>query len=124
MKYVIVSRFDPERTQQLASELSPQVFADIDQAIKSGTTLNHAQVEALGVPAGTAAILADHISYLTRITSQGALLSGGPCVGYKEAINIFEAESEQQARDLHDADPLALNGFFAVEKVYPWLQVF
>lgn len=124
MKYVIVSRFDPERTRELASKVSPEAFAAIDQATKSGTTLDQSQIEALGVESGMAAILADHLSHLTRLTSRGELLSGGPCVGFEEAINIFEAETEQQARELHDADPLAKSGIFAIDKVYAWQQVF
>lgn len=124
MKYVIISKFDPAKSQELASKVSPEAFSAIDKATKDGRKLGRPDIEGLGVEPGMAAILADHLAHLTHLTSKGALLSGGPCVGFKAAINIFQANSEQEARDLHDADPLAKHGIFAIDQVFAWQQVF
>lgn len=124
MKYVIISKFDPDKSQELASKVSPEAFGAIDRATKSGQTLDKADIAALGVADDMATILADHLAHLVALTNRGALLSGGPCEGFRNAINIFEAESEQEAKDLHDADPLAKNGIFAVDQVFAWQQVF
>ena len=124
MQYVIISRFDPDKTARLQNDLPPGAFAAIDQATKDGKVLDLNELTDLGVGSDLAKVLVDHLSHLTQLRASGGLISGGPCEGFKNAINVFEAESEQQARELHDADPLARYGFFAVDQVYGWNQVF
>lgn len=124
MQYVIVSRFDPDKTATLQRDLPVEAFAAIDRATKDGQVLDLAQLTDLGVSGELAKVLVDHLSHLTKLRASGALVSGGPCEGFNHAINIFEAETDQQACELHDADPLAKYGFFAIDQVYGWKQVF
>jgi len=111
MQYVIISKFDPDKTA-------------IDKATKDGKVLDLAELTDMGVTSDLAQVLVDHLSHLTQLRASGGLVSGGPCEGFKNAINVFEADSEQQARQLHDSDPLAKHGFFAIDQVYGWNQVF
>lgn len=124
MQYVVISKFDAEKTAILQRDLPGAAFESIDQASKEGKVLNLAVLTDMGVAGELAQVLVDHLSHLTELRARGALVSGGPCEGFRNAINIFEAETETQARELHDADPLARYGFFAIEQVYGWNQVF
>lgn len=124
MQYVVISRFDADAVARLRNELPPTAFAYIDDAIHHQRLPNQADVEAQGVPPGLASVLAAHLKHLTELRGSGKLISGGPCSGFAHAINIFEAGSPDEARALHDADPLARHGYFAVETVYAWQRVF
>ena len=124
MQYVIVSKFDPEKSETLQRDLPSEAFSAIDQATKDGRVLARAELTSLGVAGELAQVLVDHLAHLNELRANGSLISGGPCEGFRYAINIFEAETEQQACDLHDADPLAKYGFFAIDQVYGWKQVF
>lgn len=124
MLYVVISRFDEAAVARLRGELPPTAFAYIDDAIHHQRLPSQADIEAQGVPPGLAGVLAAHLAHLTELRGSGKLVSGGPCSGFAHAINIFEAASPEQARALHDADPLAQHGYFAVETIYPWQRVF
>lgn len=124
MLCVVISRFDEAAVARLRGELPPAAFAYIDEAVHHQRVPSQADIEAQGVPASLASVLAAHLAHLTELRRSGKLVSGGPCAGFAHAINIFEADSPDQARALHDADPLAQHGFFAVETVYPWQRVF
>lgn len=124
MKYLIVSRFDDAAVARLRAELPAAAFAYIDAAIHDQRVPTRADIEAQGVPEGLAQVLADHLVHLDALRRSGRLLAGGPCEGFAHAINIFEAASEDEARALHDADPLARHGYFRVGEVYAWRQVF
>ena len=124
MQYVIVSKFDPDKTATLQRDLPAEAFSAIDQATKDGKVLELNELTGLGVNGELAQVLVDHLSHLTELRASGGLISGGPCEGFRHAINIFEAETEQQACELHDADPLAKYGFFTIDQVYGWKQVF
>lgn len=124
MHYVVISRFDADAVARLRAELPAAVFAYIDDAIHHQRVPSQADIEAQGVPSGLAGVLAAHLQHLTGLRASGKLVSGGPCSGFVHAINIFEADSPEQARLLHDADPLARHGYFAVETIYPWQRVF
>ena len=124
MQYVIVSKFDPDKTATLQRDLPVEAFSAIDQATKDGKVLALGELTSLGVGGELAQVLVDHLSHLTELRASGGLISGGPCEGFRHAINIFEAETEQQACELHDADPLAKYGFFSIDQVYGWKQVF
>jgi uncharacterized protein YciI len=124
MQYVVISRFDADAVARLRAELPPAAFAYIDDAIHHQRLPSQADIEAQGVPSGLAGVLAAHLQHLTELRTRGKLVSGGPCSGFVHAINIFEADSPEQARLLHDADPLARHGYFAVETIYPWQRVF
>ncbi len=124
MLYVVISRFDEAAVARLRNDLPPAAFAYIDEAIHHQRVPSQADIEAQGVPTSLASVLAAHLAHLTGLRGSGKLVSGGPCTGFVNAINIFEAGSADEARTLHDADPLAQHGFFAVETVYPWQRVF
>ena len=124
MQYVVISRFDTDAVARLRSELPPTAFAYIDDAIHHQRLPGQADIEAQGVPPGLAGVLAAHLKHLTDLRASGKLISGGPCSGFANAINIFEADSPEEARTLHDADPLAQHGYFAVETLYAWQRVF
>lgn len=124
MQYVIISRFDADKTATLQRDLPAGAFQAIDLATKDNKVLSLSELTDLGVGSELAQVLVDHLSHLTRLRASGGLVSGGPCEGFQHAINVFQADSEQQARALHDADPLAIHGFFAIDQVYGWNQVF
>jgi uncharacterized protein YciI len=124
MQYVVISRFDTDAVARLRSELPPAAFSYIDDAIHHQRLPSQADIEAQGVPPGLAGVLAAHLKHLTELRGSGKLISGGPCSGFTNAINIFEADSLDEARALHDTDPLAKHGYFAVETLYAWQRVF
>ena len=124
MQYVVISRFDTDAVARLRSELPPAAFSYIDDAIHHQRLPSQADIEAQGVPPGLAGVLAAHLKHLTELRGSGKLISGGPCSGFTNAINIFEADSPDEACALHDTDPLAKHGYFAVETLYAWQRVF
>ena len=124
MLYVVISRFDETAVARLRGELQPAAFAYIHDAVHHQRLPSQTDIEAQGVPSGLAGVLAAHLKHLTELRGSGKLVSGGPCSGFAHAINIFEAGSPDEARTLHDADPLARHGYFAIETIYPWQRVF
>jgi uncharacterized protein YciI len=124
MQYLIVSVFDPAAVARLRVELPPGAFAYMDEAIHAQRVPARAEIEAQGVAPPLAQVLADHLAHLDALRRDGKLLAGGPCEDFMHAINIFAADSADEARALHDADPLAREGYFRAEQVYAWRQVF
>lgn len=124
MRYVIISRMDPEKSLKLRDEMPAQAFQFINEKVKEKKVPALRELTDMGVLPGLAQILTDHVQHLTSLTANGKLISGGPCDGFEDAINIFEAKSDAEARALHDADPIVKAGFMSIQQVFCWRQVF
>ena len=65
-----------------------------------------------------------HRDYLAEVTERGGLLLSGPHVGGEPAaLIVFEADTEDDARALIDADPFVLEGLVADVTVREWEPV-
>ncbi|MGK2941941.1 MAG: YciI family protein [Immundisolibacter sp.] len=109
---------------KLRDEMPAQAFQFINEKVKEKKVPALRELTDMGVLPGLAQILTDHVQHLTSLTANGKLISGGPCDGFEDAINIFEAKSDAEARALHDADPIVKAGFMSIQQVFCWRQVF
>ena len=65
-----------------------------------------------------------HRDYLGTLTQQGNLLLSGPYVGGEaSALLVFEADTQEAARALTDADPFVIEGLVAEITVREWQTV-
>jgi uncharacterized protein len=55
-------------------------------------------------------VMSDHFEYLKRLLDEGKLILAGPSLDPPFGIIVFEAESEDEARDLITADPSVAAG--------------
>ncbi|NRQ48949.1 YciI family protein [Aeromicrobium stalagmiti] len=63
----------------------------------------------------------EHRAYLAELTDAGRLVVSGPYVGDPaSALLVFDAASEQEARDLTTADPFVREGLVAEVIVREW----
>jgi uncharacterized protein YciI len=70
---------------------------------------------------GRDAVRPRHRAYLGELTERGQLALSGPFVGGEDgALLIFEADTEEAARALTDADPFVIEGFVADVSVREW----
>lgn len=65
-----------------------------------------------------------HRAYLAALKEQGRLFASGPFEDDSGALIIYEAETEQEARGLLEADPFNEAGVFQSYTMKPWRQVF
>jgi uncharacterized protein YciI len=65
-----------------------------------------------------------HREYLTRLKEEGKLFVSGPFEDDSGALIIYEADSEDDARRLVEADPFQEAGIFQSYTMKPWRQVF
>ena len=64
-----------------------------------------------------------HREYLGSLKAQGKLFASGPFTDDNGALIIYEAESEQDARALIEADPFKQTGVFQEIQLKAWRQV-
>ena len=64
-----------------------------------------------------------HREYLYALVDQGKILMAGPYEDESGGLIIFEAESEQEVRDLVANDPFTTGGVFATTEIRPWKLV-
>lgn len=58
----------------------------------------------------------EHAARLDRLLAEGTLILAGPTLGrVNTGIAVFEAEDEQAARAIMDADPIAASGLARLE---------
>ena len=124
MQYIIVSKFDPELTKQLGDQVPPAVFDLIHESAKTNYIPDVAEFVERGMQADAAEVLLQHVSHITKLRKQGIVVRGGPTTDLGFAINLFNAESEAQARDYHDADIWVRDGILAIHEVFEWRQAF
>jgi uncharacterized protein YciI len=55
-------------------------------------------------------VMSDHFEYLKRLLDEGKLILAGPSLDPPFGIIVFEAESEDEARELIAADPSVAAG--------------
>lgn len=65
-----------------------------------------------------------HRQYLSSLREQGKLWASGPFVDDSGALIIYEAESEEEARELIEKDPFYSAGVFQEIQLKPWNIVF
>jgi uncharacterized protein YciI len=65
-----------------------------------------------------------HREYLSSLKQQGKLFASGPFEDDSGALIIYDADSEQDARSLIEADPFHTAGVFQSYTIKPWRQVF
>jgi uncharacterized protein len=56
------------------------------------------------------ALMSAHFEYLKRLLDEGKLILAGPSLGPVFGVIVLEAESEEEARRLIDADPSVAAG--------------
>ncbi|HZU78068.1 MAG TPA: YciI family protein [Dehalococcoidia bacterium] len=66
----------------------------------------------------------DHRAYLGGLRERGKLAAAGPFTDDSGALIIYEADSEDEAKQLIQSDPFHAAGVFARYQIYPWNQVF
>ncbi len=66
----------------------------------------------------------EHRTYLGGLREQGKLAAAGPFADDSGALIVYEAESEEAARQLIEADPFHKAGVFVACDLRPWNQVF
>ncbi len=65
-----------------------------------------------------------HRQYLSALRERGKLWASGPFVDDSGALIIYQAESEEEARQLIEGDPFFAAGVFQDIQLKPWNIVF
>ena len=124
MQYVIVSKFDPDLTKKLSDQVPAAVFELIHESAKTNFVPDMSTFIDLGMRSDAAELLLQHVSHITDLRKRGLVSRGGPTTDLKFAINLFNANSEEEARAYHDADVWVRDGILTVHEVFEWRQAF
>lgn len=65
-----------------------------------------------------------HLDGLAAQKTSGILITIGPTQDLTKVFGIYEADSENQVRQLVEADPYWQNGIWTEYHVYEWIQAF
>ncbi len=65
-----------------------------------------------------------HREYLAKLHGEGKLHAAGPFTDDSGSLIIYEVETEQEAKELIEADPFHEAGIFASYAIKPWKQVY
>jgi uncharacterized protein len=65
-----------------------------------------------------------HREYLGKLHAEGKLHTAGPFTDDSGSLIVYDVETEQEAKDLIEADPFHEEGIFASYAIKPWKQVF
>ena len=60
-------------------------------------------------------IIEEHVDYLKGLLDDGALILAGPCLDRSFGIVIYEAESDELARNIMENDPSVSKGVMTAE---------
>ena len=72
-----------------------------------------------------AKVLGERMKYFSGLKEKGTLNSGGPFVGFKTGMLIFEADSLGDAISIVENDPLNLHGFMRRDFILrEWYNLF
>ncbi len=72
-----------------------------------------------------AKVLGERMKYFSGLKEKGTINSGGPFVGFKAGMFIFEADSLEDARSIVENDPLNLHGFMRQDFILrEWYNLF
>ena len=61
------------------------------------------------------AVMAQHFAYVNRLYSEGSIVFSGACTDGAMGVIIYQAESEEEARQLFENDPLTKSGRTSTE---------
>lgn len=64
-----------------------------------------------------------HREYLGKLRQDGKIWASGPFTDDSGALIIYEAESEEETKQLIENDPFHEAGIFASYAIKPWNQV-
>lgn len=70
------------------------------------------------------AIRPEHRAYLTSLLDAGKLVCAGPLTDNYGALIVYEADSQEAAEQLIQADPFHHHGIFVRWQLHPWKCVF
>jgi hypothetical protein len=124
MKYVTIVNINPSQAERLRESIPAEAFLHLEEAIHSGRTPSEEELLSKGVEKEFAELLVAHLSYLKSLNDRGILESGGPCKGFNKAVNIFEADSEEKAREFQEGDPFFKYGMLSDYEILEWNKVF
>jgi uncharacterized protein len=65
-----------------------------------------------------------HREYLGQLRDQGKIVASGPFEDDSGALIIYEADTQEEAEALIEADPFRAAGVFQSYTIKPWRQVF
>lgn len=65
-----------------------------------------------------------HREYLGKLHEEGKLHTAGPFTDDSGSLIVYDVETEQEAKDIIEADPFHEAGIFASYAIKPWKQVF
>ncbi len=74
---------------------------------------------AISGPVKDLSIFEPHFAYMTTLEQDGKLLLGGPMADFQGAIGLLQAESEEEAQLMIDADPAVSEGLVTAI-LYKW----
>jgi len=105
MKSFVVRKFfsDEYREMRLASKQA------------AGTPMNSPEMEAQRKA---------HLDYLGKLKAEGKLFCGGPLTDWSWAMDIYQADSQEEVEKLLDGDPFAQSGIFSSREIKEWRQAF
>jgi uncharacterized protein YciI len=108
----------PSRRVLLRATLLPGKRAREDATVKFAAFIRY------GNPEKITEVRPTHRQYLSRLKDAGKLFASGPFVDDSGALIIYEAESEEEARQLIEQDPFYAAGVFQEIELKPWNRVF
>lgn len=85
--------------------------------------MKYAAVIGYGNQDQIATVRPKHREYLGSLKERGKLFASGPFTDDSGALIIYEAESEEEARRLIEADPFRQAGVFQRIELKEWRQV-
>ena len=110
-RYLVLVEFNPEKREQLKRA-----------AAEAGSRGMEGIIALL--PPDLARASKAHQEYLKRLGSEGRYFAGGPAIVLEgkaiDGINLFEAETEKELRQLIAEDPFQTEGIFGTLHIYKW----
>lgn len=64
-----------------------------------------------------------HRAYLGELVEIGKIVMAGPFDDLSGGILIFEADDENEVKELMEKDPFTIEGVFATTEIRPWTLV-
>jgi uncharacterized protein len=61
------------------------------------------------------AVMAQHFQYVNRLYSEGSIVFAGACTDGAMGLLVYQAEAEEEARQLFENDPLTKSGITNTE---------
>ena len=103
----------------------PGVIDEIDASRREGRLPSVEKLKSLGLPENFSRALIERLGYLRGLHDKRIMRAAGPFPGLKDAVYVFMAGDEQEARRVIEEDPLYRTGFVERDFVLRrWLAQF